>query len=85
MHGAKTFTPSLSSHPAWDEWIEICMELKPFDRYESHPAWDEWIEIFQAPGASKEARSLIPLGMSGLKFLNLPLKAKYETVSSRLG
>ena len=34
------------SHPAWDEWIEICQWIRVYDiDSASHPAWDEWIEI----------------------------------------
>ena len=39
-------TQIISSHPAWDAWIEMdyvpIAILLPFG---SHPAWDAWIEI----------------------------------------
>ena len=36
----------------------------------SHPAWDEWIEICLLASCFTFASGLIPLGMSGLKFVN---------------
>ena len=61
-----------ASHPAWDEWIEIPTNtcILPFDK--SHPAWDEWIEISFLNGSDRYfVHGLIPLGMSGLKFVKL--------------
>ena len=51
----------------------------------AHPAWDEWIEINWQPGIHQKAQWLIPLGMSGLKFLLLILVHIVYVGSSRLG
>ena len=58
------------SHPAWDEWIEIKNDLTAIGiAHKSHPAWDEWIEIQYRHPFFNFVSSLIPLGMSGLKWI----------------
>ena len=51
----------------------------------SHPAWDEWIEIALVFRLSFSGCCLIPLGMSGLKFLRFFGYKFLLYVSSRLG
>ena len=68
--GSLTLRSTQSSHPAWDEWIEISMvnSRQPAVRFSSRLGWVDW----NCPGCSGSiSRSvLIPLGMSGLKFFS---------------